>query len=232
MVLRKRKLLKRYRRKPIVRKGRKKRSSWGMPKAKASVPRSFQILNKYRSKPHYFEDSYTSQSTVGSGVSFASLINFNMSILNRYATLKSMYSQYRVKWFKIRIQMQTIENTDGAIIPELFIRYNYNPDLAVGSLSVPVMQSQQNVIYKRMLQGDGNGADFEYVVKPAILTAQQIYSSTSYTSAPKFNQWCDFQTLGTNEVNHYGMQMFIPTIPTGVTLTYRYTVGYECRDIV
>lgn len=203
-----------------------------MPRARAAVPGAFQILNKYKAKSHYFEDSFTSSSTTGSGIQFQSIVKFNMSLIGRYSTLKSMYNQYRVKWLKIRIQMLQIENSDGSVIPEIYLRYCYNPQLTAASLSIATMLSQQNVIYKRLLQGDGAGSDFEYTIKPAILTAQQIYNSSNFTSAPRFNQWCDFQTLGADEVDHYGMALYIPNVPTGVTLTYKYTVGYECRDII
>lgn len=218
-------------RKPKTYKRRtyKKRS---FPRASARVPSAFQIFNKTRVRSHYFEDSYTSQSSVGSGTAFQAIVTFSMNLISRYALLKQMFNQYRVKWFKIRIQMAQIENTDGTIIPEIYIRYNYNPDVTAASLTTTVMQSWQNLIYKRMLQGDGHGADFEYLVKPAVLTAQQIVGSSNFTTAPRFNQWCDFKTLSTDEVNHYGMAVLIPTLPSGVTMTYKYTVGYECRDII
>lgn len=230
-------------RKQYARKPRKKtyaqykkkkmtRSKNSVPKARAAVPGSFQILNKYPSKPHYYEDTFTSQSSVGAGVQFSSIVKYNMSLSPRYASLKQLYASYRVKWLKIRIQMLTIENSDGSTIPEIFIRYSYNPDLTAGGLSQATMLSQQNCVYKRMLQGDGNGSDFEYTIKPAILVAQQIFNSANFTSAPKFNQWCDFKGSSIDEVDHYGMAMFIPQIPTGVTLTYKYTVGYECRDVI
>lgn len=199
--------------------------------AQAHVPSGFQILNKNTPKSHYFEDSFTSGSTVGSGIDFSSIIKFNMSLLGRYSTLKAMYRQYRVKYLKIRISMLQIENTDGNTIPEIFIRYNYDPDLAV-PLSLSTMLSQQNVVWKRMLQGDGGGADLEYKIRPAVIVAQRIVNSTNFTHAPKFNQWCDFQSAAVNEVEHMGMAMYVPNIPTGVTLTYKYTVGYECRDVI
>lgn len=228
---------KKPRRKTYAQYKAKKLQRWkkkGMlPKARAHVPGTFQILNKYKPRSYYFEDGWSSSSTgLPPITNWTSIVTFSMANLDRYSTLKNMFRQYRVKFLKIRVSMLQIENTDGAQIPELYIRYNYDPDLAGGALNSVSMSRQQNMVFKRFLQGDGGGTDFEYSVKPAVMVAQKIYASSNFTSAPKFNQWCDFQTLGANEPEHYGMQMLIPYIPTGVNFTFKYTVGYECRDVL
>lgn len=233
MGLYRKKYMKKPRRKTYAQyKKKKQNKALAFNRAKAKISRGYQVLNKYRAKSHYFEDTY-STATTGPGpiANWPSLPTFVMANLDRYTTLKLNYKQYRVKFFRLRMVMLQIENTDGAIIPELFIRYNYDPDTAIPT-SEATMRRQQNMVYKRFLQGDGSGTDFTYTVKPATMIAQRIAGSNNYTHTPVFNKWCDFQVDPLNEPVHYGMQMFIPNIPSGVNFEFQFTVGYECRDIV
>jgi hypothetical protein len=213
-------------------KKKKQNKALAFNRAKPRIARGYQVLNKYRAKSHYFEDTYSTQTTgTPPIVNWAALPTFVISNLDRYSQLKLNYRQYRVKFFKIRMVMLQIENSDGATIPELFIRYNYDVDMPLPT-SEATMRRQQNMVYKRFLQGDGSGTDFTYTVKPATMLAQRISGSNNYVHAPKFNQWCDFQNLATDEPVHYGMQMLIPNIPTGVNFEFQFTVGYECRDVI
>jgi len=215
----------------------KKRTTRRMPLTRTGIAtqsRGIQKLNTYRMKPHYFEDVYASPPSIGAGAAIPLIATFNLAQIDRYSTLRTMFRQYKISWIKIRITMRQIENTDSTIIPELMIRYNYDPNLTLAQVTESSLNRYQNLVVKRFLQGDSaGGSELQYTIKPAVMGAAKLYQIATYTPRPLFNQWLDFSADSPAvEVEHYGLVLLWKNLPTGVNIDYRFQVGYSVRDVI
>lgn len=203
-------------------------------KGLASVPKSYQIINTILPRIYKFEDTYQANDIVGTGNTVVAVDKWQISSLYKYTALVSLYRQYRINYVKYRFRMNNVELTDNAIIPTMYIKYNYDPDLVSGSLNEDYFLRQSNCVVKQFQTGAGQeGTLLTYTVKPAVMMANKLYNSTNFVPTPSFNKWCDFDPAGTlAEIEHWGIQYLITNLPTGITMNLDLQMGFECRDLI
>lgn len=202
-------------------------------KGLAHNPKSYQVLNTIKPRIYKFEETFHQNSIVGAGAPVGAVDKFAISLLQRYNNLITMFRQYRINYIKYRFSVRNIDTTDGSVIPKLYVKYNYDPDLLIGALNENTMLRQSNMVLKQFITDSAEGLQFEYTIKPAIMEAQKLYNTSNFTPSPQFKRWCDFDPSGTiQEVEHWGIQYYIPTLATGQTIDIECQFGYECRDLI
>lgn len=210
---------------------RKNKSAFG---ASAQSVGNYTVLNKINKK-YSFKESYDPSFSIisGTGNPVAQLDKFKISLLARYGNLASMFRQVKVNSITYKFTLLTTELTDNVQLPTMYIRYNYDPTLIVGGLSEDQMERTSNVIKKTFSHNTPQGRSFNYKIRPAIMRAVQLYSTTNYVPSPMFNQYVDIDPAGTtDEPEHYGLQLFIPILQAGQQIQCTAEVHYTCRDLV
>jgi len=214
-----------------VKKVRKPRSLFG---ATVQSVGNYQVLNKIR-KTYHFAECYDPDFSIitGTGNPIAAVTQFMASQLPRYAALVSMFRQIKIVSINFRFTLLTLEATDNSQLPTCYVRYNYNPGLLAGALSENQMERLSNVVKKTFSSNTPQGRSFNYKVRPAVMRALHLYSSTGYVPSPQFNQWVDLDPDGTvDEIQHYGLQLYFPIIPSGQQIQCTAEVNYKCRDLI
>lgn len=203
-------------------------------KGVASVPKSYQLLNTIKPPIYRFKDTIQFNDIVGAGASVSAVDKWDMLQIPRYSALNAMFRQYRITNIKYRFRLNNHETTDNAVIPVLYVRYNYDPEFSAGTNTENTMLRQSNMVCKTFSSDGGtNDTILEYNVKPAIMTANKLYNSTNYVPSPAFNRWCDFDPAGTlAEVEYWGIAYFIPYLPAGININIDIEFSYQCRDLI
>lgn len=215
------------------RTGRKKAPRATSTKGIGGNTQNFNVLNTVKPTIYKFKDTINYNDIVGTGSSVVGVNQFDIGMVGRYNALIVMFKRYRITLAKVRFRLRTIELTDQAQHPMMLLRFNYDPDLTVGSVSENSMLRQMNVIQKQFIHNTPEGATLEYTIKPAVMgTRYQFNSSTLVKPTPLFNQWCDFTTISNAEIGHYGLQYFISNLPTGQVIDMDLQLNYECCDLV
>lgn len=199
--------------------------------ASASLTRNYNILNTVKPAIYKFTDTFQLNNIVGTGVSVVGLSNVKIGDLARYSALTSMFRKYRINAIKLNFRLRTIELTDQAEHPHLLLRWNYDPSLLSSSITENFMLRQQNVLSKQFIHNTPDGCSLQYTLKPAVMFQTQNYNGTT-VQAPKFKQWIDFTGTSTTEVDHYGIQYWLSSLPSGQTIDIDCSVYYECKDLI
>lgn len=198
-----------------------------------SNPQNYQIINATRSRVYKFKDTFQMNDVSGTGVSVVGLNTFQIKQVARYTALVSMFRRYRIDAIKIRVTLNNVELTDNAILPRLYLKYNYDPDLVLGNISEDYFLRQHNVVCKQLHHNTINGSVLTYTLKPAVLIGTQLFNSTTFVPSPVFNRWCDFDPSGTlDEINHYGFQYFFTNVPSGIGINLDCEMQYSCKDVI
>lgn len=187
-------------------------------------------LLKYPFKGIYVATTLTGSASVGSISPQAGLVNFKINDLANYSQLVSLFKQYRINMIKVTFEYLQNETHDTAYIPTLYCRYNYDPNLVVGTLDEVYMENLRNCVKKKFITyGDAmRNCVASYKLKPATFVAKQIYGTMNYVPSPVFNQWLDF--TGTTEIQYSGFSYFISNLTTGTSISIKYEYSIECRD--
>lgn len=222
-----------------IRRGRKSktmRRSRGIKPFKAivGVNRNTQIYNKKGNAIHYYKDTiqYTNITGTSPTTPLSGLVQFDMGMLPRYATLASTYRQFKVHSLRLIFRLRTIELTDNASHPYMLLRYNYDPTLTIGSVSENFLLRQNNVVSKQFIHNTPEGTTLEYYIKPCTMQALKQWNSSGFIPSPKFNQWVDFASSSTNETALYGLVYFLQDLPSDQTIDFDIQFSYSCRDII
>lgn len=220
---------KRYKRKTNYKKSyRRAGPTRGIPRN----PADFQILNAKKSDVFKFKETIQINDIVGTGAGVASVERFNIGQSGRIAALISMFNQYRITKAVYHFRCKYLDTTDTALIPAMYVKYNYDPDLLSGVITEDWALKQSNVVLKQFLTSDSRGTTLTYTVKPAQLVAYKLYLSTNYVPSPVFNKWTDFDPVGTtSETDHLGLWYYIPVLVTGQSINMDLELHYECRDL-
>lgn len=203
-------------------------------KSKASGVKNYQVLNKIK-KVYYFAESYDPSFSImtGTGNPIAEVNQFMSSQLPRYSALISMFRQIKIIRIVYRFTLITVEQTDNSQLPTIYVRYNYNPSLLSTDLSENQMERLSNVVKKTFSHNTPQSRSFNYTMKPCVMTALHLFSSGNYVPSPKWNQWIDLDPAGTtDEIQHYGLQLFLPIVPAGQQIQCTAEVQYACRDLI
>lgn len=200
----------------------------------ASNPQNYQVINSNPKYTYYrFKDTFQLNDIVGTGVGIVGLNTFQIKQVARYTALVSMFRQYRIDSIKLRFTLNNVELTDNAILPKMYIKYNYDPDLVLGVMSEDYFLRQQNVICKQFHHNTINGSTLTYTLKPAVLVGTQLFNTTSFVPTPVYNRFVDFDPSGTlDEINHYGLQYVVVNLPSGVNINLDCEFQYTCRDVI
>lgn len=215
-----------------TKKGAKKTKS--LFNAKAKSVGNYQVLNKIN-KTYTFKESFQPEFSITAGIGnpVATLSKFKIAQLPRYSNIVSMFRQIRINYIDYRFTLITTEQTDNAVLPTMFIRYNYDPGLIVGALGEDQMERISNTVKKTFSHNTPQGRSFCYRLKPALMGAVQLYASTNYMPTPIFNKYFDTDPAGTtDEAELYGLQWYIPNLALGQQIECSAEVSYTCRDLV
>lgn len=202
--------------------------------AKAQSVGNYQVLNKI-SKTYHFKESFDPEFSItsGTGNPVATLSKFKIAFLPRYSNIVSMFRQIRINSITYRFTLLTTELSDNTILPTMYIRYNYDPTLIVGALGEDQMERISNVVKKTFSHNTPQGRSFNYVLKPAVMGAIQLFSTTNYMPSPIFNKYFDTDPSGTtDEAELYGLQWYIPNLAVGQQIQCTAEVSYTCKDLV
>jgi hypothetical protein len=202
--------------------------------AKASGVLNYQVLNRIN-KYYHFADSYDPDFSIiaGTGNPIAQLSKFKISQIGRYSALVSMFRQVRVDSITYRFSLLTVEQTDNATLPTMYVRYNYNPDLITGALGEDQMEKLSNVVKKTFSHNTPQARSFNYRIKPAVMGAMQLYATSNFVPSPLYNKFVDLDPgATTDEIEFYGLQLFIPVLAVGMQIQCTAEVRYTCRDLV
>lgn len=223
---------KRYTKRRAVMKKRYTGPKTTNTKGVAGGTRNFNVLNTVKPQVYLFKDTLQFNNIVGTGAAVVGVNNFDISQLPRYNALRTMFKRYKIVNAKWRFRLRTIELTDQAEHPNILLRYNYDPDLVVGSISENYMLRQSNVIQKQFIHNTPEGCNLEYSIKPAVMGARKVISGSDFKPNPLFNQWLDFNEITNGEIQHYGIQYWLSTLPAGQTIDLDLQVTYCCKDLV
>lgn len=178
---------------------------------------TIQRINSLGWKSYFYKSTFELTTHTGASVSVTGLRQFYIGQVPQFAQLSELYRQYKIHSITLRFTLRNVENTDGNAMPKLYIRYNYDPNLSSGTILEAYMLKLTNTVIKTFQSNSQKGITFTYKIKPCVMQALQFYNTTDFKPSPKFNQWCDFLDSGTatDEIGHYGVQYFIPDLPTG-----------------
>lgn len=193
--------------------------------------KNFNLLNKVVPQKYVFKESFQFNNIVGAGSAIVGVNGMDMSQVPRYNALITMFRKYRIIALKWRFRLRTIELTDQAEHPTMYIRYNYDPDLTTTSIGENFMLRQSNMICKQFIHNTPEGCNLEYTIRPAVMGDRKNIAGV-YKPSPLFKQWLDFTGIVNGEIMHYGLQYFVTNLPTGQTLDQDLQVEYECTDLI
>lgn len=213
------------------RRNYRKRNPLKRNNATASLTKSYNILNTVKPAIYKFTDTFQLNNIVGTGASVVGLSNIKIGDIARYSSLAAMFRKYRIKSVKFTFRLRTVELTDQSEHPHLLLRWNYDPTLLSSSITENFMLRQQNVLSKMFIHNTPEGCNLQYTIKPAVMFQTQNYNGTT-VQAPKFKQWIDFTGTSTTEVDHYGIQYWLSSLPTGQTIDLDCSLNYECKDLI
>lgn len=188
-------------------------------KAKAKLSRSTkgpvdlvtntQIINKGRDQVYVRKSTYSQNVISGTGASVAAVLQWYIVNFPDIGNLSSVFGSYKCLKLVYTFKLVNLEATDNAVIPEVYIRYNHDPDLTTtspGNLMV-----QRNVVRHQFTPSD---LMVEYTIYPKKMIASQVYNSTTLTATPVKASWEDTDKT----VGHYGLQYYCPNLPTGMQI--------------
>ena len=208
-----------------IHRAKKTMSKYGV----ARVPKSYELLNaQNQMKVYTFKENQTTNDIVGTGGFIAGGGGFNPEgAYAFFAQLKTNFRQYRLNYIKLRFRLNNVELTDNAIIPTLYVRYMYDPNITIANLTEAGMVRLSNCVRKQLQNGGGSNSDtLVYKIKPAVLVANSVYGASTSAYSPKFNQWCDIGTF----LTHWGHVYFIDNLPTGMSVSLDTEICYSFRD--
>lgn len=180
-----------------------------------------QIINRGSDNKKYIaKKSYIQNQIFGTGAAVSAVLQWSIAQFPDIGNYSLVFNQYRCYKLKYHFRLQNQEMTDNAIIPFIYIRYNDDPDLTTPSEST--LLNMRNVMKHTFTPGD---LTCTYVVYPKKMMASQIYGSTGFTASPRKATWEDVD----KSVGHYGLQYYIPNLPSGMTIevTLEATVGFR-----
>lgn len=180
-----------------------------------------QILNKGKDRIYSTKRTYSQNIIIGAGVPVAAALQWNVSQFPDIGNLGSVFGQYKCKKLIYTFKLLNLEMTDNAVIPEIFIRYNDDPDLAApNSASINNLRNVKRHFF------NGNDLEISYTVYPKIIMAGQIYNTTGFTAVPRKAGWQDVDKT----VGHYGLQYYIPNLPTGMSIEVALTAEVAFKE--
>lgn len=208
-----------------------KRSTFRGQYGVAGGTRNFNMLNVIKPAVYKFKDSRQVNNIVGTGSAVVGVDNVKISDIARYSSLIGMFRKYRITQIKFRFRLRTIELTDQAAHPYMLLRWNYDSGLLSSAISEDFMLRQQNVVAKQFIHNTPDGCNLEYTIKPATMAVVQNFNGTQVL-APKFGQWIDFSQMASSEIDHYGIQYWLSTLPSGQVIDQDCQIFYECKDLI
>lgn len=179
-----------------------------------------QYLNKGKEMVYFAKKTYSQNLIAGTGASVLALLQWNIGQFPDIGNYSLVFNKYRCYKLQYTFKLVNLEATDNAIIPEIYIRYNDDPDIT--TVSTTQLLGQRNVVRHQFTPSD---LVVTYTVYPKKMMASQIYQSTTLQATPVKAGWEDVdKTIG-----HYGLQYIIPNLPTGMNIEVLLTasVGFK-----
>lgn len=232
------KYMKKYRKKTYAQYKAKKLARAKPFRSLVGTNRNTQIFNTKKTRQvHHFKDTFQYQTILGTETDGQpdvrnGLLQFDIGLTPKYATLKALYRQYRINSIKLIWTLKTIELTDNHRHPVVLMRYNYDPTLTVGDIGYAFLLRQSNVIKKQFIHNTPEGTTLEYIIKPCTMQALKQWNSGGFIPSPKFEQWCDFSASGTSETALYGLIYNLTDLYANQAIDFSIQFNYSCRDVI
>lgn len=155
--------------------------------------------------------SATNQAGLGT---YYSAVNYqNASVIPDWAYMKALFKQYKLIRVKYTFTILDTAAGDGKAftntrLPEIFCRYNYDPNLAA-PVQPTTFQQMNNVVSFQMTP---EKTRFEYVVKPKLSRPLMITPQSATVGYEEIApRWIDSQF---DTVPHYGVWWYVDYLDT------------------
>jgi len=220
------------------------------------IPSSMQRYETYRNvnpgRPHKFcKTIFNTLIVAGAGATLAGNTAFNMDGSNAanfasgyslpdLASMQALFRSFRIKKVVLTWRFPQLETTDTAQLPELYHRYNYDPNVIITTgAGVTQFDGWENMKTHRFT----NEAPLcEYVIYPKVM--KPLYAYTGVATSLGFGlgagagpqPWLDFSDNSATGVPsgagvpYYGYAYYISNLPSGTSLRLDTEFHFECKD--
>lgn len=214
-----------YRKSKAIRTGKRKsqryKTGYKKNKMQSQISTNTQLINPGRDRIYYAKRTYSQNLVSGTGNPVSAILQWYITQFPEIGSFSVLFNQYKCVKLVYTFTLKTISNIDDELVPEIYIRYNDDPDLTTTSIS-QMMQQRGTLRH----QFTGTDLQVTYTVYPKIMMAAQIYQSTTLQAVPRKAGWQDIdKTIG-----HYGLQYYIPSLPTGQKIEVNLTASVAFKE--
>lgn len=163
----------------------------------------------------------------GGGASIAQNIQYQLANIPDNTNYRNCYRQYKILKIKNIFRLDNVELTDNAIVPRMFIRYNYDFTPAT-----PTPSSMQEMNNLRVMMFTNTDRVHSYTVYPRLMDLSYISglsntgSLLTYGTEVTKPKWTNVDDAA---VLNFGLSYYIDNLPTGMNIAHEveYTVLFK-----
>lgn len=156
------------------------------------------------------------------------------------ASLQGLFGMYKFEKIELTFRLRQLELSDTAQEPELYIRYNYDPnlDLTAGG-GVAQINGWENVKTHKFTN---QSPIFQYTLYPKVMVPAYSYTGVASSLGWGLSQhkpmWLDLSDQsgggaggggGATGVQHYGVSGYFGNIPTGQSISLDITFHFKTK---
>jgi len=148
---------------------------------------------------------------VGGGTAFQLILTPTTQQAPGSASYGALFTRMKVHSIKLIAELITMEQSDDALLPQIAVRYNHDPDLAAAALNFNYFNNLKDVGRKTLNATDNR---IEYTMYPQILQPGYQLLGLTAQAIPKPCPWID----ATSEIALYGFQFYVGPFGSGQTI--------------
>lgn len=137
----------------------------------------------------------------GAGTPFPYLYSPSTLLAPQSATYRTLFNKMKVNSIKLIFELQTLEESDDSLIPNINIRYNHDPDLSTAGFGLTYFMQINDTVKKTLTQTDNI---LEYTIYPQVMTGGLQTPAGLYMPMPRSAGWIDT----TQDITLYGAQVY------------------------
>lgn len=132
-----------------------------------------------------------------------------------------MFVKCKVNWIKFRFELTTFEQTDDSIMPTIYVKRNYDPDLTTVAFNQAYFMGLPGTI-KKTFTATSNVLEIKF--RPCVMVAG-LQTGAGFQSMPRRAGYIDC----TQDVTHYGLMYYVSPAGIGQTIltTAEWNVTYK-----
>jgi len=143
----------------------------------------------------------------GAGTGYPILFNLSTAQIPNFATYSPLFTKLKVNSIKFIFELTTIEQSDDALIPIVYCRYNHDPDLTTTPLNGTYFGGVKNAVKKALTSTDNR---LEYTIYPQVMTGGAQATTGQYMPMPRKSSWID----ATQDITQYGFMAYVSPFGT------------------